>query len=165
MTAEHAATGEDMVSGEQAGTGDEAMTAEHAATRDGAGDADRAADRQGPADPRDDIFTVHRPWGNFQQFVSNERVTVKVITVDPGHRLSLQTHDQRGELWQVLDVPIEVTVGDRTWNAAPGEVIWVPCRAVHRMANKGERPGRLLEIAYGDFDEADIVRLEDDYAR
>ena len=33
------------------------------------------------------------------------------------------------------------------------------------MANHGDRVGRLLEIAFGDFDEADIVRLHDDYAR
>ena len=117
------------------------------------------------ADPRDGIFRVERPWGNFQQFVSNERFTVKIITVEPGHRLSLQTHDHRGEFWQVLDVPIEVTVGDRTWSAEPGESVWVPVGAVHRMANKGDQPGRLLEVAFGEFDEADIVRLEDDYAR
>jgi mannose-6-phosphate isomerase len=116
-------------------------------------------------DPRDAVFTVARPWGQFQQFVSNERVTVKVITVDPGHRLSLQTHDRRGEFWQVLDGPIEVTVDDRTWSAAPGESVWVPLGSVHRMSNKADRPARLLEIAFGDFDEADIVRIEDDYAR
>jgi mannose-6-phosphate isomerase len=120
------------------------------------------SDRQ---DPRGEIFTVQRPWGQFQQFVSNEPVTVKVITVEPGHRLSLQTHDHRGEMWQVLDVPIEVTVGERTWSAEPGETVWVPAHTLHRMANKSDQPGRLLEIAFGDFDEADIVRLEDDYAR
>jgi mannose-6-phosphate isomerase-like protein (cupin superfamily) len=124
-----------------------------------------AATREPLPDPRDGIFVVERPWGQFQQFVSNERVTVKVITVQPGHRLSLQTHSHRGEFWQVLDVPIEVTVGDRTWSAQPGESVWVPVGAVHRMANKADRAGRLLEIAWGDFDEADIVRLEDDYAR
>lgn len=117
------------------------------------------------SDPREDIFVVHRPWGNFQQFVSNERVTVKIITVEPGHRLSLQTHAHRGEFWHVLDVPIEVTVGERTWTAQPGEAVWVPVGSLHRMANQGDRAGRLLEIAYGDFDEADIVRLDDDYAR
>jgi mannose-6-phosphate isomerase len=116
-------------------------------------------------DPREGIFTVERPWGQFQQFVSNETVTVKIITVQPGHRLSLQTHEHRGEFWQVLDVPIEVTVADRTWEAHPGESVWVPQGAVHRMANKADRPGRLLEVAFGDFDEADIVRLEDDYTR
>ena len=49
--------------------------------------------------------------------------------------------------------------------AEPGETVWVPAHTVHRMANKSDRAGRLLEIAFGDFDEADIVRLEDDYAR
>ena len=120
------------------------------------------SDRQ---DPREEIFVVERPWGQFQQFVSNETVTVKVITVEPGHRLSLQTHENRGEMWQVLDVPIEVTVGERTWAAQPGESVWVPPRTMHRMANKSDRAGRLLEVAFGDFDEADIVRLDDDYAR
>jgi mannose-6-phosphate isomerase-like protein (cupin superfamily) len=135
------------------------MTGDHSA------DVDETTDVSALPDPRVGIFTEHRPWGNFQQLVSNERVTVKIITVQPGHRLSLQTHDHRGEFWQVLDVPIEVTVDERTWSAAPGEAVWVPCHAVHRMANKGDQPGRLLEIAFGDFDEADIVRLEDDYAR
>ncbi len=141
------------------------MTGDRTVTGDQKADVDHRAEVSQPADPRDGIFTVHRPWGNFQQFVSNEPVTVKIITVDPGHRLSLQTHDHRGEFWQVLDVPIEVTVGDRTWTAAPGEAVWVPCHAVHRMANEGDQAGRLLEIAFGDFDEADIVRLQDDYAR
>lgn len=116
-------------------------------------------------DPREGIFTVERPWGNFQQFTSNARVTVKIITVTSGHRLSLQTHAHRGEFWQVLDVPIEVTVGERTWTAQVGEAVWVPVGAEHRMANKSDAPGRLLEIGFGDFDEADIVRIQDDYAR
>ena len=108
---------------------------------------------------------AERPWGQFQQFVSNERVTVKIITVQPGHRLSLQKHGHRGEFWHVLDVPIHVCVDDREWTAQPGEDVWVPCGAVHRMTNQGDAPGRLLEIAFGDFDESDIERLEDDYAR
>ncbi|GAB3077037.1 phosphomannose isomerase type II C-terminal cupin domain [Phycicoccus sp. Root563] len=116
-------------------------------------------------DPRDETFVQERPWGQFEQFVSNERVTVKIITVQPGHRLSLQTHENRGEFWQVLDGPMEVTVGDRTWVAASGEKVWAPQGSVHRMANHGDAPGRMLEVAFGDFDEADIVRLQDDYAR
>jgi mannose-1-phosphate guanylyltransferase/mannose-6-phosphate isomerase len=68
-------------------------------------------------------------------------------------------------MWQVLDVPIEVTVGERTWAAGPGESVWVPPRTMHRMANKSDRAGRLLEIAFGDFNESDIERLEDDYTR
>jgi len=119
----------------------------------------------GNRNPTEDIFVAERPWGEFQQFVSNEQVTVKIITVQPGHRLSLQRHAHRGEMWQVLDVPIDVTVGDRTWSAQPGETVWVPRNSIHRMGNSGSRPGRLLEVGFGYFDEADIERLQDDYAR
>jgi mannose-6-phosphate isomerase-like protein (cupin superfamily) len=113
----------------------------------------------GDRDPTTDIFVAERPWGHFQQFVSNEQVTVKIITVQPGHRLSLQRHDHRGEMWQVL------TVDDRHWTAGPGETVWVPRGARHRMGNSGDRPGRLLEVGFGHFDEHDIERIEDDYAR
>jgi mannose-6-phosphate isomerase len=113
----------------------------------------------------DEVFVNERPWGQFQQFVKHEAVTVKIITVNAGHRLSLQIHGHRDEMWQVLDVPIDIEVDDRTWVAQPGERIWVPQGARHRMANTGTQPGRLLEIAFGEFDEGDIERLQDDYSR
>lgn len=116
-------------------------------------------------DPRRSIFVSQRPWGRFEQFTSNEPTTVKVVTVEPGHRLSLQTHEHRGEFWQVLDGPLDVTVDDESWSAQAGEKVWVPPGAVHRMGNSGDAPARVLEIGYGDFDEADIVRLDDDYRR
>ncbi len=122
-------------------------------------------DDGGTRNPVVDVFTVHRPWGRFEQFVSNETVTVKIITVEPGHRLSLQRHEHRGEMWQILDVPIDVTLDGRRWSAQPGETVWVPHGALHRICNTGTKPGRLLEVAFGYFDEADIERVEDDYAR
>lgn len=119
---------------------------------------------QGDRDPTTDIFVVERPWGNFRQFVSNEQVTVKVITVEPGHRLSLQKHEHRGEMWQILDVPIDITLGERQFVAQPGESVWVPRGETHRMGNSGEVAGRVLEVGFGYFDESDIERLEDDYS-
>lgn len=113
----------------------------------------------------DEVFVAERPWGKFQQFLSNEAVTVKIITVNPGHRLSLQTHGHRDEMWQVLDVPIDIQIDDHIWTAQPGERIWAPQGCRHRMGNSGTEPGRVLEIAFGDFDESDIERLQDDYAR
>lgn len=126
---------------------------------------DHATGTAATTDPTAGIVVGGRPWGDFQQLVRNEQVTVKIITVRPGHRLSLQRHDHRGELWQVLDVPIDITVDDRDWTAARGETVWVPRGALHRMGNSGPVPGRVLEVAFGHFDEDDIERLHDDYSR
>lgn len=112
-----------------------------------------------------EVVVDERPWGRFEQFSCNEPVTVKTMTVEPGHRLSLQRHSRRAELWQVLDGPVEVTVGERTWTARTGELVWVPLGAVHRIANRGRVPARVLEVAFGDFSEDDIERLADDYCR
>jgi mannose-6-phosphate isomerase-like protein (cupin superfamily) len=117
------------------------------------------------SDPRDEVFRSVRPWGDFQQFTFNQESTVKVITVAPGQRLSLQRHQHRGEMWQILDASLEVTVGSDTWLAQAGELVWIPQGTTHRAANSAEDSVRLLEVAFGVFDEDDIERLEDDYRR
>lgn len=114
---------------------------------------------------RPEVLTVRRPWGRFDQLSAGEPVTVKTITVQPGHRLSLQRHRHRGELWQVLDAGLEVTVGDRTWQASPGELVWIPAGQLHRLGNTGAAPARVVEVAFGHVDEADIERVDDDYDR
>lgn len=116
-------------------------------------------------DRRDDVFTVERPWGRFQQFTLNEATTVKTITVEPGQRLSLQRHRHRSELWQILDGALEITRDDEVFTAVAGEMVWVPVGTVHRMANRTQEAARLLEVGFGTFDEDDIERLQDDYDR
>ena len=46
---------------------------------------------------------IGRPWGSFKQFAFNEEVTVSLMTVKGGQRLSLQSHTGRAELWIALD--------------------------------------------------------------
>ena len=101
-------------------------------------------------DPREAMFVSERPWGSFQQFTLNEPTTVKVITVNPGQRLSLQTHEHRAEFWQVLDGPIDVTVGDETWSAQPGEQVWIAQGEVHPGQHDlvGEGLGDVLQLKH-----------------
>jgi len=106
-----------------------------------------------------------RPWGKFRRFPHKDAGSVKIITVEPGGRLSLQYHDGRAEFWVVLDPGLEVTVGDRVWQAAPNEEILIPRRAPHRLHNIGQAPARVMEIWIGRSAESDIVRLADDYDR
>jgi mannose-6-phosphate isomerase len=105
-----------------------------------------------------------RPWGEFEQFTLNERSTVKVLTVKPGKRNSLQRHRARAEFWKIIDGPIRVTVGKKSWNAKTGDEISVGKGVLHRYRGL-KKSGRILEISFGKFDEKDIVRIEDDYGR
>lgn len=106
-----------------------------------------------------------RPWGSFERFTLNERTTVKIITVDPGQRLSLQTHTSRSEWWTALDAGLTVAIDGRSWEPAKGEQVWIPQGTAHRASNAGDAPVRFLEVAFGHFDEQDIERLDDDYQR
>ena len=124
------------------------------------------SERKNPEDSfRSRIIEEVRPWGRFRRFPHEDAGSVKIITVEPGGRLSLQYHDGRAEFWVVLDPGLEVTVGDRVWRAAPNEEVVIPRRAPHRLRNAGRAPARVMEIWIGQSAESDIVRLEDDYDR
>lgn len=124
------------------------------------------SDKPFPEDAfRSAIVEDMRPWGKFRRFPHEDAGSIKIITVEPGGRLSLQYHDGRDEFWVVLDAGLEVTVGERVWQAAPNEEIFIPRRAAHRVRNVGTAPARFMEIWIGHSSEADIVRLQDDYRR
>jgi len=105
-----------------------------------------------------------RPWGRFRQYAHNAPVTVSLMTVNEGQRLSLQAHPGRAELWIVLDEGATVHIGDKVWEPAAGEEIWIPANGKHRLGSvKGTV--RVLEVAFGNWQQDDIVRFEDDYGR
>jgi mannose-1-phosphate guanylyltransferase/mannose-6-phosphate isomerase len=116
-------------------------------------------------DAKPEAELVCRPWGSFRQYAHNRETTVSLMEVLPGQRLSLQSHTGRAELWIVLDEGCEVQVDDRIMRPAAGDEIWIPAHARHRLAGIGTRPARVLEVAFGNWQQADIVRYEDDYAR
>ncbi len=109
-------------------------------------------------------YQEERPWGNFRQFTHNELTTVKIITVKKGARNSLQKHQNRDERWVIIAGEMKVTIGEVEHDAKIGDEFWVPANTPHRFAGVGD-DNRLLEIAYGDFDEGDNERIEDDYGR
>lgn len=105
-----------------------------------------------------------RPWGSFLRFTKGEPSTVKMLYVKPGARLSLQKHARRSEFWHVLTGNGTVTIGDTEYEAKAGKEFEIPVETPHRLAG-GDQGVWILEIALGEFDESDIVRLEDDFGR
>jgi mannose-6-phosphate isomerase len=113
--------------------------------------------------------TVHvdKPWGSFDQFVLNERCTVKILTCNPGEKLSLQRHSHRDELWIALDEGVVVELNGQTLTPDRNAQLWLPATSTHRLscAPTARGPVRVMEISLGTFDENDIERLEDAYGR
>jgi mannose-6-phosphate isomerase len=108
----------------------------------------------------------HRPWGYFQVLSAQPDHKVKRIVVSPGHRLSLQRHNQRTEHWFIVDGEAIVTRNDERVILSKGQAIDIPPRIWHRVKNPGAHDLILIEIQTGKyFGEDDIERKEDDYGR
>lgn len=105
-----------------------------------------------------------RPWGEFERFTLNEKTTVKIITVNAGESISLQTHEHRDEFWRVLKGTGVIRINGEDRDAHEGDAFFCPRGSEHRVTG-GAGGTVFLEIAFGDFDEGDIERLEDRYGR
>lgn len=105
-----------------------------------------------------------RPWGGFERFTKNEPTTVKILSINPNQEFSLQEHERRTEFWKVIGGDGTVTVGEKQSEATVGDEFLVEPKNLHR-AKAGPDGLKILEISFGDFDENDIKRVEDDYGR
>jgi mannose-1-phosphate guanylyltransferase/mannose-1-phosphate guanylyltransferase/mannose-6-phosphate isomerase len=114
-----------------------------------------------------DLHTrVYRPWGSYQGIDLGERFQVKRLTVSPGSRLSLQSHNHRAEHWVVVEGVAEVTCDDSVFYLYPNQSTYIPLGSIHRLANPGREPLHVIEVQSGDYlAEDDIQRYEDVYGR
>ena len=112
------------------------------------------------------IYSENRPWGSFTVLDEGEGFKVKRISVNPGHKLSLQYHHHRSEHWTVVQGEASVTVGEDIKKVKVNESVYIPLKEKHALANEGEELMQLIEVQVGDYlGEDDIVRLEDRYGR
>ncbi|MFN4284775.1 MAG: hypothetical protein ACK4E8_02305 [Lacibacter sp.] len=136
-----------------------------------------------------------RPWGGFfvidenqaDQFIARyfptykkeelllgNKLSPKILMVAPGKRLSWQYHFRRAEIWRVVEGEVGVVLSDTDQEQelnrfVPGDVIVLNKGQRHRLVGL-ENWGVIAEIwQHTDpahpSDEADIVRLQDDYGR
>jgi mannose-1-phosphate guanylyltransferase / mannose-6-phosphate isomerase len=122
------------------------------------------------ADPRAQVHRkVYRPWGWYDSLgfgIDGKGFQVKHIGVHPGQSLSLQLHHQRSEHWVVIRGTATITVGEQVLDYLPGQHVFVPLGAVHRLENKTEADVEIIEVQLGSYlGEDDIVRLQDNYHR
>lgn len=109
---------------------------------------------------------VYRPWGYYQRLDLGGRYQVKRILVDPGQKLSLQSHHHRAEHWVVVQGTALVTRDKEELLLRENESVYLPLGCVHRLVNPGKIPLEIVEVQSGSYlGEDDIVRYEDVYKR
>ncbi|SDF41430.1 mannose-1-phosphate guanylyltransferase/mannose-6-phosphate isomerase [Thalassobaculum litoreum] len=114
---------------------------------------------------------VHRPWGSYRNLDMGDGFLVKQIRINPGGRLSLQTHAHRAEHWVVIEGRARVTLGPSAdaldvVDLSAHQSIDIPLGWVHRLENATDVPVAIVEVQSGDMlSEEDIVRLDDVYGR
>ena len=113
-----------------------------------------------------DLFREVRPWGEEIWLTRDHEAPtmVKIITVNPGEILSLQYHSRRDEYWYAISGDGIAEVGDEHIPLTAGKTCFIQRETKHRVSG-GAVQLVFLELAFGDFDENDIVRLEDKYGR
>jgi mannose-1-phosphate guanylyltransferase/mannose-6-phosphate isomerase len=101
-----------------------------------------------------------RPWGWFTVLHERPGYRVSEVVLDPGGQMTLQRHARRDEHWIVVAGTAVVTLGEARQEVVAGGSILVPRGSVHRVANPGAEPLRLIEVQYGQSaGEADVERL------
>jgi len=135
-----------------------------------------------------------RPWGHYGLYSENEVCTCKILFIAKDEMLSMQYHFKRDQFYFVLDdnfiiqyssIPVpkeilenqdeqqrfkdlELFLEDNliTHQANEGDMFGFHRQVVHRATYVGSNEyGKILDLAFGENDEDDIVRIADKYGR
>ena len=107
-----------------------------------------------------------RPWGNYTVLISESNCQVKKLVVNPGKRLSLQSHKSRAEHWYIVQGQGIAHLDCAEIILNPGDSIDIPIESKHRISCISAMELVFIEVQTGSsFEEDDIVRYEDDFGR
>ncbi len=108
----------------------------------------------------------YRPWGRYTNLFEGKGFLIKELYVKPKGILSLQKHHHRAEHWLVTQGNAKITLNKDIIVKKPGEHIFIPLEAIHRVQNPGKKPVKIVEVQVGSIlKESDIVRYQDVYGR
>jgi len=114
------------------------------------------------------------PEEDFEKLKISEKLSPKLLLVEPGKRLSWQYHHRRAEIWRCIDGKVAVATSHSDEESSkhilqPGDKIKLKQGERHRLIGLDDW-GVVAEIwqhtdASNPSDEEDIVRLQDDFGR
>ena len=109
---------------------------------------------------------VHKPWGINKNIFISHNFIVKILTINPKCKISLQYHSQRPEHLEVTEGIAFVTNGESEFILKKNESTYIEIEEIHRIENKVDEKLIIVEVQIGsEINEDDIVRLDDIYGR
>lgn len=106
-----------------------------------------------------------REWGYYRVLhTDGPEVKLKELTVDPGKKLSMQTHDLRSEFWFVSKGQATVYTYKDDKKELVGvygqhKYLHIKNKEYHQLSNETNEPLKIIEIQYGtNCIEEDIIR-------
>lgn len=110
--------------------------------------------------------TVYRPWGYYTVIAQGEGFLTKIIHVNSGQKLSVQSHNFRSEHWVVLLGTAKVVLEGKELILSSGHSVDIPLKAIHSLQNPYKEDLEIIEVQKGSpLIEDDIIRYEDMYGR
>ena len=109
---------------------------------------------------------IEKPWGKEELLERNERYMTKRLTMQEGHRCSMQYHKEKVETIYTLSGKLKIYIGNSIESLEeiimePHEFLTINKYQIHRM--EAIEDSVYLEASTPELD--DTVRLEDDYQR
>lgn len=102
-----------------------------------------------------------RQWGEFFVLEIGNGFKVKRLSIDPDASTSMQYHQFRDELWNVIAGHGQATIGSVTVDLTPGSLFRVAKEEIHQIRNTSlYEQLEIIEVQLGSIcEEDDIVRL------
>ena len=116
---------------------------------------------------------IEKPWGYEEIWAETDSYVGKILTILPGHRLSLQYHEKKEETIYVLEGTLKLWESESendyrflnkgaVYHVNPGQVHRFGCHD-HEDSQMTRPPLKLLEVSTPELN--DVVRIADDYKR
>lgn len=91
---------------------------------------------------------MNKKWGNYKVLLTGKNYKIKILTLKPHSKTSLQYHNKRAEFWVYLDSKCKYD----------SELI-LP-KEIHQLKNETNKLMKVLEIQFGEqCVEKDIERI------
>ncbi len=102
---------------------------------------------------------VYRPWGEYHYITEAEKYNVRRVLINPGQKISTQTHNHRSEHWVIVSGIAKITINKNINIIKENESIYIPPGTMHTIENSEMLPLEIIEIQTGQLlTEDDVIR-------